>query len=119
MAKKPKRKPAKKRFAPEKAKPVLRLYREEDAPEKIPIRHVETTQPIEQAEPIRAYNQPHLLPINRPMSMPLDDQKYENFELPPLTLLQDPEPFPRTTRLREGSSLCPEGQWVRILFQCL
>src|SRR6516165_61903 len=52
----------------------------------IPIRHANGSAEEEGHEP-------RILPINRPKAIP-DQERFANFELPPLTLLEDPEPFP-------------------------
>jgi S-DNA-T family DNA segregation ATPase FtsK/SpoIIIE len=68
----------------------------------IPIHHVDEA-PVAAAEP-----SPRILPINRPMPVPADVERFADYELPPLTLLEDPEPFPyeeHDQRLREKATL--------------
>jgi len=54
----------------------------------IPIRHADGSDPELPAVP-----PPRILPINRPVAVP-DEERFADFELPPLTLLAEPEPFP-------------------------
>src|SRR5262249_11146575 len=82
----------------------IRLYREpevEEAPDDpniIPIHHHPTNaipdapEPSPDNTPLPA-KAPVLLPINRPAPLPVEEH-FENFELPPMSLLDDPAPFP-------------------------
>jgi S-DNA-T family DNA segregation ATPase FtsK/SpoIIIE len=68
---------------------------EEDDGLIIPIRHPETasgeSDPIAPAQA----EEPNILTINRPEPLPLEDNnRFLDFELPPLALLGEPEPFP-------------------------
>jgi S-DNA-T family DNA segregation ATPase FtsK/SpoIIIE len=68
---------------------------DEDAADGIPIRHVDE-QP------------PRILPINRPAPPPMEEQRFADYELPPLSLLEDPAPFPHEEhdqQLREKAVL--------------
>jgi DNA segregation ATPase FtsK/SpoIIIE, S-DNA-T family len=58
----------------------------------IPIRHHEqtVTPPDEPSEEATA---PALIPIRRPMPA-TDEERFADYELPPLSLLEDPQPFP-------------------------
>lgn len=53
--------------------------------------------------------EPRILPINRtPEVLPPPEPSFANFELPPMSLLEDPEPFPyelHDQKLRETASL--------------
>lgn len=69
----------------------------------IPINHSDETI-VEGAAP----PDPRILPINRPAPSPTDQERYADFELPPLTLLEDPAPFPyeeHDQHLRETAGL--------------
>jgi S-DNA-T family DNA segregation ATPase FtsK/SpoIIIE len=47
-------------------------------------------------------------PIVRPAPAPMEEQRFDDYELPPLSLLQDPQPFPyeeHDQRLRERATL--------------
>jgi len=53
-------------------------------------------------------SQPALLPIARSMEPLKEEERFEDYELPPLTLLEDPEPFPyaeHDQKLRDGATL--------------
>jgi S-DNA-T family DNA segregation ATPase FtsK/SpoIIIE len=69
----------------------------------IPIRHAEGSDP----EIPAVVPPPRILPINRPMPVP-DEERFADFELPPLTLLGEPEPFPydeHDQQLRDKAAL--------------
>jgi S-DNA-T family DNA segregation ATPase FtsK/SpoIIIE len=75
----------------------------------IPINHagVKTTLDVNEAggdEP-----EPAILPIQRNLEPPPDDaHRFDNYELPPLSLLSDPEPFPfqdHDQKLRDTAAL--------------
>jgi S-DNA-T family DNA segregation ATPase FtsK/SpoIIIE len=100
------------------AAPPIRLHHvEEAAPDEpsesdiIPIRYPEEdaappTEAAESSEPMHAA--PILLPINRPAPLPTMEQRFEDFELPPLSLLEDPQPFPfaeHDQQLRDTAAL--------------
>ncbi|MBM4071460.1 MAG: DNA translocase FtsK [Planctomycetes bacterium] len=55
----------------------------------IPINHADETI-VEGPAP----SDPRILPINRPTPSPTDQERFADFELPPLTLLEEPAPFP-------------------------
>ncbi len=69
----------------------------------IPVTHPETTPIADSAD-----DQP-AVPITRPMVPPAEEEpRYENFELPPLSLLEEPQPFPYEShdqKLRELAGL--------------
>jgi S-DNA-T family DNA segregation ATPase FtsK/SpoIIIE len=47
-------------------------------------------------------------PIIRPAPVPMEQERFDDYELPPLTLLEDPQPFPyeeHDQRLRERATL--------------
>ena len=70
----------------------------------IPIRHANGSAEDEAHIPAP---EPRILPINRPQVI-ADEERFANFELPPLTLLEDPEPFPyeeHDQRLRDQAAL--------------
>lgn len=72
----------------------------------IPIHHAEELPP----EPASEAEVPPTIapPINRPVPMPLEDEKFEGFELPPLALLGESAPFPyeaHDQKLREMAAL--------------
>ncbi|HMF16592.1 MAG TPA: DNA translocase FtsK, partial [Gemmataceae bacterium] len=70
----------------------------------IPIRHANGSSEDEAHVPA---SEPRILPINRPQVI-ADEERFANFELPPLTLLEDPEPFPyeeHDQRLRDQAAL--------------
>jgi S-DNA-T family DNA segregation ATPase FtsK/SpoIIIE len=70
----------------------------------IPIRHANGS---DEDETHPAAPEPRILPINRPQVIG-DQERFANFELPPLTLLEDPEPFPyeeHDQRLRDQAAL--------------
>jgi DNA segregation ATPase FtsK/SpoIIIE, S-DNA-T family len=70
----------------------------------IPIRHANGASEEEGHAPAP---EPRILPINRPQPM-ADQERFANFELPPLTLLEEPEPFPyeeHDQRLRDQAAL--------------
>jgi S-DNA-T family DNA segregation ATPase FtsK/SpoIIIE len=70
----------------------------------IPINHPED---ITKATAAVVEEPPNPPPIVRPAPMPEDD-RFADFELPPLTLLQDPQPFPyeeHDQQLRERAAL--------------
>jgi S-DNA-T family DNA segregation ATPase FtsK/SpoIIIE len=69
----------------------------------IPIRHADGSDP----EIPAAVPPPRILPINRPVYVP-DEERFADFELPPLTLLEEPEPFPHDEhdqQLRDKAAL--------------
>lgn len=71
----------------------------------IPINHADDT--VLEQDP-QAEQEPRILPINRPAPAPTDEERFADFELPPLTLLQDPAPFPyeeHDQHLRNTASL--------------
>jgi S-DNA-T family DNA segregation ATPase FtsK/SpoIIIE len=66
--------------------------------------------PEQPAETEEAANEsPRILPIVRTPEMPLEDEHtFEGYELPPLTLLEEPEPFPfeeHDQKLRQRAAL--------------
>lgn len=71
-------------------------------PDYVPPEHDSETQADLTLEP-----EPTILPIVRKAEVPLDEQRFEDYELPPLTLLEDPEPFPyaeHDQKLRERAT---------------
>jgi S-DNA-T family DNA segregation ATPase FtsK/SpoIIIE len=73
------------------------------APDAIPILHKDESQAKLQAAP--APKAP--VPIKRPIAAAPEDQ-FEDFELPPLTLLEEPQPFPYAAhdqQLRDRAAL--------------
>jgi S-DNA-T family DNA segregation ATPase FtsK/SpoIIIE len=75
----------------------------EDETGTIPISH-----PDEPGAPTdEEAGEPALLPIHRPAPMP-EEERFAGYELPPLTLLEDPQPFPyeeHDQKLRERAAL--------------
>jgi S-DNA-T family DNA segregation ATPase FtsK/SpoIIIE len=79
-----------------------------------PIRRLESSDsplPVDQAIPIHHVDepaQPRILPINRPAPVPSPEERFADYELPPLTLLAEPAPFPydqHDQHLRETAAL--------------
>jgi len=76
----------------------------------IPINHSGVkTAPDELAEPPSEEPEPAILPIQRNLGPPPEDEhRFDDYELPPLTLLNDPEPFPfdaHDQKLRDTAAL--------------
>lgn len=72
-------------------------------PTHVPPEHDKETQADIALEP-----EPTILPIVRKMEAPSDEERFEDYELPPLTLLEDAEPFPfaeHDQKLRERATL--------------
>src|SRR5207244_2336710 len=91
--------------------PVV-ILRTPAARDGIPIKHADpaATPTLESPASSSAETDPDIStppPINRPAPMP-EEERFADFELPPLTLLEDPEPFPyqeHDERLRERAAL--------------
>jgi S-DNA-T family DNA segregation ATPase FtsK/SpoIIIE len=78
---------SKPRPAPVAPKPLPKYH--------VPIQHTGfDVKPAVEPEPEPAGPEPAILPITRLGLASLPDQTFEDYELPPLTLLDDPEPFP-------------------------
>jgi S-DNA-T family DNA segregation ATPase FtsK/SpoIIIE len=72
-------------------------------PDFVPRAHDAETKPD-----IEVPAAPAVVPIARSQPAPTEEQRFEGYELPPLTLLEDPEPFPfeeHDQRLRERATL--------------
>lgn len=63
-----------------------------DNPAAPPVNHADETLVDGALSP--QSSQSRVLPINRPSPSPTDDERFADFELPPLTLLGEPAPFP-------------------------
>ena len=98
-------------------RPPVRLEREnlprpkkEDSSD-IPIHRPTHVPPTHDQETLRDVDldaEPTVLPIVRPKDAPTEEQRFEDYELPPMTLLEDPEPFPfaeHDQKLRERATL--------------
>jgi S-DNA-T family DNA segregation ATPase FtsK/SpoIIIE len=92
--------------AVEEANPApatLPIRRPQPVPEAIPILHKDEAQPdLRTAPPPKTP-----VPIKRPVAITPADQ-FEDFELPPLTLLDEPQPFPYAAhdqQLRDRAAL--------------
>jgi S-DNA-T family DNA segregation ATPase FtsK/SpoIIIE len=83
-------------------KPAPPVQNETTAPgNEVPIQHSGFTAP----EPAPA--EPAVLPIKRLGLLNIPENTFEDYELPPLTLLEDPEPFPfeqHDSKLREQAA---------------
>ncbi|MBI1831003.1 MAG: DNA translocase FtsK, partial [Planctomycetes bacterium] len=75
----------------------------------VPIQHTGFDLPSEaELEPEPALPEPAILPITRMGMANLPENNFEDYELPPLTLLDDPEPFPfeqHDQKLREQAAI--------------
>jgi S-DNA-T family DNA segregation ATPase FtsK/SpoIIIE len=77
----------------------------------IPIRRPTYVPPPHDAETqpeIEVEAEPAIVPIARMPVAPAEEHRFEDYELPPLTLLEDPEPFPfaeHDQKLRERATL--------------
>ncbi len=79
----------------------------------IPIHHLDEDDPAPAVAPAASPPhpmppEPYLLPINRPAALTQDAERFDDFELPSATLLEDPQPFPyeeHDQKLRETAGL--------------
>jgi DNA segregation ATPase FtsK/SpoIIIE, S-DNA-T family len=78
--------------------------------EAIPIHRPDVPEVAAEIARVVKHPDPMILPISRPVPVPLCDeqQRFDGFELPPLTLLEDAQPFPfekHDQKLRELAGL--------------
>jgi S-DNA-T family DNA segregation ATPase FtsK/SpoIIIE len=75
----------------------------------IPINHPEVPALTQESVPVVKEPAPVILPISRPTAQSMSEvARFADFELPPLTLLEDPQPFPfekHDQKLRELAGL--------------
>ncbi|MSQ93997.1 MAG: DNA translocase FtsK [Gemmataceae bacterium] len=83
--------------SPSRASPIakVKLPRIDPTRAQLPIQHIGfDAKPVTDVEPEAETDNPAILPIMRLGFANTPEQNFEDYELPPMTLLEDPEPFP-------------------------